>query len=273
MQDIRNIRLSDGREIPQVGLGLWKVQDGAEFKRSFDAALAAGYTHFDSAQVYGNEQFLGACWKASGLPRENFWLTTKIRTENIALGHTQQSFPHSLERLQTDYVDLLLLHFPVPLQRKKAWQALEKIKAAGGAKSIGVSNYTIKHLEEMKLYATETPAVNQVELHIFLQQPELVDYCRKHGIVAEAYSPLAHGKDMKNAEVQAMADRHGKSYAQIMLRWCIENGLVLLPKSVTPDRVRENIELYDFELYLEELQALAKLNRNLRTCWDPTRIP
>jgi len=273
MLDVPKLGLSDGCEIPQVGLGLWKVQDETEFKRSFDAALAAGYTHFDSAQAYGNEQFLGACWKASGLPRENFWLTTKIRTENIALGHTQQSFPHSLERLQTDYVDLLLLHFPVPLQRKKAWQALEKIKAAGGAKSIGVSNYTIKHLEEMKLYAAEMPVVNQVELHLFLQQPELLDYCSEHGITVEAYSPLAHGKKMDDPTIIAVAQKHHKSYAQIMLRWCVDKGLVVLPKSVTPERIQQNIDIFDFCLDEEDMHRLAALNQGLRTCWDPTHVP
>ncbi|MFZ1248983.1 MAG: aldo/keto reductase [Candidatus Saccharimonadales bacterium] len=271
--NVPTLKLADERSIPQVGLGLWKVKDKAEFEAAFEVALAAGYTHFDSAQAYENEQFLGACWQASGRLRESFWLTTKIRTETIAIGRTAQSFTRSLERLQTDYVDLLLLHFPVPIARKKAWKELEKIKAAGGAKSIGVSNYTIKHLEEMKLYATEMPVVNQVEWHVFLQQPELVDYCRRNGIVIEAYSPLAHAKDMKNPDIQAMAERHSKSYAQIMLRWCVENGLVLLPKSTTPERIRENIDLYDFELYLEELQALTKLNRGLRTCWDPTHIP
>ena len=267
------LTLPNGQGIPQVGLGLWKVKDENEFNASFDAAVAAGYTHFDTAQAYGNEEFLGKSWQRCGLNREDIFITTKIRVENMAIGHTTKSFKSSLEHLQTEYVDLLLLHFPVTLARKKAWLDLEKIYESGQAKNIGVSNYTIKHLEEMKEYASVMPAVNQVELHVFLQQPELVDYCRQHGIVVEAYSPLAHGKEMKNPDVQAMAERHGKSYAQIMLRWCVENGLVLLPKSVTPSRVRQNIELYDFELYLEELQALAKLDQGLRTCWDPTHIP
>ncbi len=273
MIQVPNIKLSDGKEVPQVGLGLWKVKDQADFDTSFDAAVADGYRHFDSAQVYGNEHFLGEAWQRSGLNREDIFITTKIRLETIAIGRTAQSFEKSLKNLRTDYVDLLLLHFPSIVGRKKAWKELEKIKAEGGAKSIGVSNYTIKHLEEMKLYATEMPVVNQVELHVFLQQPELVDYCRTAGIAIEAYSPLAHGKRMDDPVITDIATKHDKTYAQIMLRWGIENGLIILPKSTTPERVRENIALFDFELYLEDLQRITKLNRNMRTCWDPTHIP
>lgn len=271
--EIPEIGLSDGSQIPQVGLGLWQVKDEREFRASFDAALAAGYRHFDSAQAYENEQFLGQCVRDSGLKREDFWLTTKIRTETIAAHFTGRSFKKSLTRLQTDYVDLLLLHFPVPIARKKAWNELERIKAAGGAKSIGVSNYTVKHLEEMKVYASEMPAVNQVELHVFLQQPELVEYCQKEGIVVEAYSPLAHGKRMDDPTIIAVAQKHHKTYAQIMLRWCVQKGVVVLPKSVTPERIRQNIDLYNFELDAEDMHRLTQLDQNLRTCWDPTRIP
>ncbi|QQS18786.1 aldo/keto reductase [Candidatus Saccharibacteria bacterium] len=267
------LKLADGREIPQVGLGLWRVKDETEFKISFDTGLAAGYTHFDSAQAYENEQFLGKCWVDADLKREDIWLTTKVRTEIIAVGKTAWSVPRSLARLQTDYVDLLLLHFPVSIARKKAWKELEKIKADGGAKSIGVSNYTVKHLEEMKLYATEMPVVNQVELHVFLQQPELLEYCRENNIAVEAYSPLAHGKKMDDPTIIAIAQKHHKSYAQIMLRWCIEKGLVVLPKSITPERIQQNINIFDFELDAEDMNRLAQLDQSLRTCWDPTRVP
>lgn len=267
------VKLANGVKIPQVGLGLWQVKDEALFRASFDAAVANGYTHFDSAQVYGNESLLGAAWQQTGLKRQDIFLTTKIRLEAIAMGRTVQSFKKSLKNLQTEYVDLVLLHFPSIVGRKKAWQELEKIKADGGAKSIGVSNYTIKHLEEMKSYATELPAVNQVELHVFLQQPELLEYCRAHDIVVEAYSPLAHGKRLDDPTIIAVAQKHHKTYAQIMLRWCIQNNLVVLPKSVTPERVRQNIKLFDFELDTEDMHRLAQLDQNLRTCWDPTHVP
>lgn len=270
---IPNIKLADGNKIPQVGLGFWKVKDENEFNTSFEAGIQAGYRHFDSAQAYDNEQFLGAAWHKSGLKREDIWITTKIAVQHFGYHHALKTFDESLERLQTDYVDLILLHFPVSVLRKKSWTALEEIKAAGKAKSIGVSNYTIKHLEEMKNYAKEMPAINQVELHVFLQQPELIDYCREHNIAIEAYSPLAHAREMDEPVIRELAEKYGKSYAQIMLRWCIQKDLIVLPKSVTPSRVQENIDIFDFELSDEDMQKLAKLNRNLRTCWDPTHIP
>ncbi len=273
MGQIPNMKLADGHEIPQIGLGLWKVKDEAEFNISFDAAVAAGYTHFDSAQVYGNEAYLGAAWKRHGLKREDIFITTKIRLETIAIGRAVHSFEKSLKNLQTDYVDLVLLHFPAPVGRKKAWHELEEFKAAGSIKSIGVSNYTIRHLEEMKSYATEMPVVNQVELHVFLQQPELLDYCREHSIAVEAYSPLAHGKKMDDPTIIEIAEKHGKSYAQVMLRWCTQKDLVVLPKSITPERVAQNIDIFDFELDDDDMQRLAQLDQDLRTCWDPTHAP
>lgn len=267
------VQLGAGQAIPQIGLGLWQVKDAAEFNRAFDAALAAGYRHFDCAQVYGNEAMLGAAWKRHGLKREDIFITTKIAIDQFGSRRTQRSFAESLKKLQTDYVDLLLLHFPVPVLRKAAWQALEKIQISGGARSIGVSNYTVKHLTSMDSYAKTRPAVNQVELHVFLQQAELLDYCAVQGIKVEAYSPLAHGKDMTDTTVAAIAVKYGKSYAQIMLRWCVQRGLIVLPKSVTPSRIQENIAIFDFELSNEDMQALAGCDRNLRTCWSPVHVP
>lgn len=270
---IPNIKLDETSSIPQIGLGLWKVSQ-QEFNVSFDAAVASGYRHFDTAQVYGNENYLGEAWKRHGLKREDIWITTKIRVENITIGHTKPSFEKSLERLQTDYVDLVLLHFPVALMRKKAWKTLEEMKAAGKAKTIGVSNYTIRHLEEMKKYAAAMPAVNQVELHVFLQQPELLAYCKENGIAVEAYSPLAHARaGAEEPLLQELAQKYGKSFAQIMLRWLVQKDLVVLPKSVTPSRVKENAEIFDFELNEADMTRLAGLDRDLRTCWDPSRAP
>ena len=273
MLKVPSIKLSDGHEIPLVGLGLWKVKEETQFRAAFEAGIAAGYAHFDSAQAYGNEQFLGNAIRETGINRKELFITTKIRTENIAIGRTKQSFARSLEKLQLDYVDLVLLHFPVTIARKKAWLSLEEIKKTGRAKSIGVSNYTIKHLEEMKSYATVMPAVNQVELHIFLQQPRLLDYCAKEGIIVEAYSPLAHGRVMDDPIVAEIAKNYNKSYAQIMLRWCVQKGLVVLPKSVTPSRILENISIFDFELSREDMSKIQNLDRSLRTCWDPTHVP
>lgn len=267
------VKMANGVELPQVGLGLWQVTNPAEFKTAFDAAIAAGYRHFDDAQIYGNEQLLGEAWQVSGIPREELFLTTKITITSFGTKKTPKSFEISLEKLQTNYVDLLLLHFPVPIARKKAWLELEKIKAAGKAKTIGVSNYTIRHLEEMKTYAHEMPAVNQVELHVFLQQPELVEYCNKHNIVIEAYSPLAHGHGMDNPVLAEIAKKYGKSPAQVMLRWCAQSGFVVLPKSITPERVQANINIFDFELDAKDLATIKTLDQDLRTCWNPTFVP
>lgn len=271
---MQKIKLSAGIEIPQVGLGLWKVKDQAEFNTAFAAAIEAGYRHFDSAQAYGNEHMLGEAWQKSGLKRKDIFITTKIAVENFGAHHAPKSFEKSLVNLQSDYVDLLLLHFPVSVLRKKSWLALEGIHKAGKAKSIGVSNYTVKHLKELKEYAGVTPAVNQVELHVFLQQPELLAYCKEQGIAVEAYSPLAHARAGADEPLlQELATKYGKTYAQIMLRWCVQKDLIVLPKSVTPSRIQENINIFDFEISGEDMTRLAELDRDLRTCWDPTHIP
>lgn len=265
---VPRLKLSSGHEIPQIGLGLWKITDPAKFKIAFDTAIKAGYRHFDTAQAYGNEQFLGEGWKASGLKREELFITTKIKSQDFGYKRAQRTIPESLKKLRTDYVDLLLLHFPVPVLLKKTWLVAEEALAAGHAKSIGVSNYTIGHLEEMKKYAKVTPAVNQVELHVFLQQPELVKYCRDNNITMEAYSPLAHSRAMDNPVIANVAKKHGKTYAQIMLRWLIEQGMVIIPKSATPGRIQENIQIFDFQLDDEDMQALAKQDRHMKTLWN-----
>lgn len=270
---VPSLTLPDKHKIPQVGLGFWQVSDQAQFNTGFEAAIPAGYRHFDTAQMYENEQFLGEAWTAAGLKRQDIFITTKIWIQNFRPNRLRTSFESSLQNLRTEYVDLLLLHFPVTILRKKAWQALEEIQAGGGAKSIGVSNYTIRHLEEMQAYAKVKPAVNQVELHVFLQQPELVKYCRDNNILIEAYSPLAHAKAMDNEVIAGIAKKHGKSYAQVMLRWLAEQDLVVLPKSVTPSRVRENIDIFDFALDDADRQAIAALDRDMRTTWSPVHVP
>ncbi|GHU07076.1 2,5-diketo-D-gluconic acid reductase [Alphaproteobacteria bacterium] len=273
MASIPNIKLNDGHVIPQIGLGLWQVKDAKEFKTAFDAAIDAGYRHFDDAQVYQNEQFLGTDWHKSSIARDDLFITTKIAIDNFGYNNVHKSFSESLEKLATDHVDLILLHWPFSGTRAESWRALEEIQAQGKARSIGVSNYTIRHLKEMKTYAKVTPAVNQVELHVFLQQPELLDYCKQAGIAVEAYSPLAHGAQMKNPAIRQIAERHNKTYAQIMLRWCIEKGLIVLPKSVMPERIRENFDVFDFSLDADDTKKLTGLDRDFRTCWDPETDP
>ena len=254
-------------------MGLWKLTDPKQFSEVFNTAVETGYRHFDTAQIYGNESMLGECIARSGVAREEFFVTTKIHVKNFGYNQVKKSFKESLQNLQTDYVDLLLLHFPVSILRNKAWQALEEIKNEGLAKNIGVSNYTVRHLESLLKSARVKPAVNQVELHVYLQQPELLAYCKKHEIVVEAYSPLAHGHDFKHKTLLGLAKKYDKTPAQIMLRWCIEKNLVILPKSAHPKRVQENFEVFDFTLDDVDMKELAGLDQNIRTCWDPTYIP
>jgi diketogulonate reductase-like aldo/keto reductase len=273
MTAIPNVKLNDGHQIPQIGLGLWLVKDKSEFDRAFDVAIETGYRHFDSAQAYDNEDFLGEAWQRSGLKRDQLFLTTKIYTGNFGYETTIKSFDESLAKLKTDYVDLLLLHFPIKDTLHDSWRALEKIQKQGKARSIGVSNYTIQNLESMKSHTDVTPAVNQVELHVFLQQPELLKYCKDNNIVVEAYSPLAHAASMHNAVIREIAAKHGRTYAQIMLRWCLEKDLVVLPKSITPSRIAENFAIFDFALDADDMNKLDELDHDFRTCWDPETDP
>ena len=267
------LKLNDGTTIPQIGLGLWQITEDAQFHTAFKTAVDAGYRHFDTAQAYHNERLLGKALEESGLKREQVYITTKIAVQNFGNKKSRSSFLRSLESLRMDYVDLLLLHFPVPGLRKKTWTALEDIQRSGAAKSIGVSNFTVEHLTQLEKYARITPAVNQVEMHVFLQQDKLAEYCRNRQIVIEAYSPLAHAKEMDNAVINELAGKYGKSYAQIMLRWALQKDAVILPKSVTPQRIKENLDILDFIISDEDMHLLAGLDRNLHTCWNPELVP
>lgn len=269
---MQQVKLNNGTTMPVLGLGLWRVKDETVCKNIVQDALDMGYRHFDTAQYYENEGFLGAALKASKVPRQEIFVTTKIKNENMWWVDLIPSFEESLARLQTDYVDLLLLHFPVTELRRPAWERMEELAKDGRAKAIGVSNYTIAHLEELLRECSIKPAVNQVELHVYLQQPELVDYCAKQGIVVEAYSPLAHGYGLDNDVLAGIAKKHGKSPAQVMIRWCLGCGTVPLPKTVHKDRLAENLAVFDFMLDETDMAELAKLNKNYRTAWDPTHI-
>lgn len=271
---MKQIELNNGTTIPELGLGLWQVGSAKELELAVTTALDCGYTHFDSAQIYKNESMLGATLKKLGVEREKLFITTKIWNDNQYLEDIGPSFDLSLKNLQMEYVDLLLLHYPVTETRHAAWRiGMQEILKSGRAKAIGVSNYTIGHLEEMKQWGVGLPAVNQVELHVFLQQPELLAYCKQNGIVVEAYSPLAHGYGLDNTVLQDIAKKHDKTTAQVMIRWCLDVGSVPLPKSVNPKRIAENIAVFDFELDADDMTLITGLDKNLRTCWDPTNTP
>jgi 2,5-diketo-D-gluconate reductase A len=259
------LSLNDGHKVPQVGLGLWQIQDEASFRSAFEVAIETGYRHFDTAQEYGNEALLGMCVDEADVARGALFITTKVWVTNYGPHCTERSLDASLEKLRTDYVDLALLHFPIPITGKYAWRALEDLQNSGKVRSIGVSNYTIEHLEGMEKRTGTMPSVNQVEMHVFQQQPELLAYCHEHGIAMEAYSPLAHGESMDNRIIAAVAQKHGKTYGQIMLRWCLEQGVVVLPKSTSPKHIAENIDIFNFSLDEADLAMLAVANRSQYT--------
>ena len=270
--NIPSLKMNTGATIPQLGFGLWRNSDPTQCKQSIRDALAAGFTHFDDAQVYNNEELLGEALKQANVLRKELFITTKISRTNMGMTDTIPSFEESLKKLQMDYVDLLLLHFPVTENRDAAWLRLEQIYADGKAKAIGVSNYTVKHLKEMKKFDI-TPAANQVEMSVVLQQPELVDYCKAEGIIVEAYTPLVEGHFFDDPTLKEIAKKHNKSVPQVMLRWGIDYGVVVLTKSVHKDRIKQNIDIFDFELDADDMKKLKRMDREYRVNWNPTNVP
>lgn len=262
------LELSSGHAIPQVGLGVWQM--GPEETRSaVRAALDTGYRHVDTARIYGNESDVGRGLRESGVPREEVFVTTKLWNADQGFDRALRAFDASLERLGLDYVDLYLLHWPVAGLRLESWRALERLHEEGRARSIGVSNFLVPHLKELLGRAQVKPHVNQLELTPFLQRRDTVELCREHGIVLEAYSPLTRGERLNDPVLAAIAQQVSRSPAQVLLRWGIQQGFVVLPKSKTPARIRENSALFDFELSSAHIERLAGLEEGLTTGWDP----
>lgn len=264
----RSIQLGSGRAIPQVGLGVWQM-GGAETRAAVRAALEIGYRHIDTARIYGNEADVGRAIRDAGVPREDVFVTTKLWNADQGYERALKAFDASLERLGLDYVDLYLLHWPVAGLRLESWRALEQLHQEGRARSIGVSNFLARHLEELIGRAQVKPHVNQLELTPFLQRANTVAFCRKHDIVLEAYSPLTRGEKLNHPVVAEAARQAKRSPAQVLLRWGVQRGFVVLPKSKTPSRIRENSELFDFELDPGQMAKLDALEEGLTTGWDP----
>jgi diketogulonate reductase-like aldo/keto reductase len=290
------LTLNDGHLMPQLGLGVWQTSAGATCEAAVLAALEAGYRHIDTAALYGNEESVGAAIRTSGIPRENIFVTTKLW--NSDHGNPERALDTSLRKLKFDYVDLYLIHYPVR-ERRQSWRALEALQAKGKARSIGVSNFTIRHLTELLAETKTVPAVNQVELHPYLYQRDLVNFCASKGIVIEAYSPLTKGEKLNDPKLGAIAKKYSaagptrqeasrsqlpllerlsrrsetKSTAQILIRWALQHGWAVIPKSANRRRIFENADVFDFEITAEDMQLLDRFNEDLRTCWDPTDAP
>ncbi|AWT41806.1 MULTISPECIES: aldo/keto reductase [Streptomyces] len=273
MTSVPTVTLNNGVEIPQLGFGVFQVPD-AETTAAVTAVLQAGYRSVDTAAIYGNESGVGAALAASGLPREDLFVTTKLWNADQGYDATLRAFDDSLARLGLDHVDLYLIHWPAPGRDlyRESWKAIERLVADGRVRAAGVSNFQPAHLRRLLDGASLVPAVNQIELHPGLQQAELRALHAELGIATEAWSPLAQGAVLGDDAITAIAGRHGKSPAQVVLRWHLQLGTVVIPKSVTPARIRENIDVFDFSLSEEEMTAIAALDRDLRTGPHPDTL-
>jgi diketogulonate reductase-like aldo/keto reductase len=265
--------LRHGVEIPMLGLGVYQARPGAETREAVRAALQVGVRHVDTARAYGNEEDVADAITQSGVRREEVFVTTKLWNSDHGYDATLRACDASLARLRMERVDLYLVHWPVQRVRHETWRAMERLLADGKARAIGVSNYTVRHLDELLARAHEAPSVNQVELHPFLAQAELRRFCAANGIAVEAYAPLVKARRMDEPVIRRIAERHGRTPAQVLVRWALEHGLVVIPKSVQPGRIRENADVFGFSLDAGELAALDALDEGYRTSWDPTHAP
>jgi methylglyoxal/glyoxal reductase len=264
--------LNTGARIPQVGLGVWQTPRGRGTREAVEAALRGGYRHIDTARIYGNEADVGAAVTASGVPREQVFVTTKLWNDDQGYDAALRAFDASLSRLGLEYVDLYLIHWPVAGKRLESWRALERLFSEKRARAIGVSNFLRPHLEELLGRAKVVPAANQIELTPFLQRRDTCDYCREHGIAIEAYSPLTRGRRLDDPTVRSIAERAARTPAQVLLRWSVQRGVIVLPKSSRAERIAENGALFDFELDPASMAALDALEEGLVTGWDPATM-
>ncbi|MGW9447196.1 aldo/keto reductase [Streptomyces sp. NPDC055632] len=270
---VPSVVLNDGTGIPQLGFGVFQVPDD-ETTAAVAHALEAGYRSVDTAAIYGNEAGVGRALAASGIARDELYVTTKLWNADQGYDATLRAFDDSLARLGLDHVDLYLIHWPAPARGLyvDTWRAIGTLVADGRVRTAGVSNFKPAHLERLLDSSDLVPAVNQIELHPRLQQRELRELHAVHGIATEAWSPLAQGAVLADPVVTGIAARHGKSPAQVVLRWHLQLGNVVIPKSVTPARIRENLDVFDFALSAEEMTAMAGLDRGLRTGPDPDTL-
>jgi 2,5-diketo-D-gluconate reductase A len=267
------LQLNDGSEMPQLGFGVWQVPDD-EATVTVKTAITAGYRSIDTAAIYGNEAGVGRAIKAAGVPRSELFITTKLWNDRQGKDETPKAFDESLKKLGLDYVDLYLIHWPAPQRNLyvESWRALISLQKQGRVRSIGVSNFAAAHLARLIEATDVVPAVNQIELHPRLQQKALRDFHATHGIRTESWSPLGQGKRLDDPVLAAIAKKHSRTVAQIVLRWHIENQLIVIPKSVREARIRENFSLFDFKLDATDLAQIDKLDADGRIGPDPDRF-
>lgn len=266
------ITLHNGVKMPQLGFGVFKVKNGNETVESVKKAIEVGYRAIDTAAIYENEEGVGQAIRECGVPREELFITSKVWNTEQGYETTLKAFEDSLNRLGLEYLDLYLIHWPGKDKYLETWRALEKLYKDGKVKSIGVSNFHVHHLENLLANSEVKPVVNQIELHPLLTQVEIRDYCAKHEIKVESWSPLGRGNLLEEPTINHIAKKHGKSSAQVLIRWHLQHDLVVIPKSITPSRIKENAQVFDFSLSLNEMNQIDAMNKNERFGSNPDEL-
>ncbi|MGD1044073.1 MAG: aldo/keto reductase [Bacteroidota bacterium] len=270
ISDIRGtVELSNGVPMPYFGLGVFQIDDGEEIKQAVKHALSAGYKHIDTASLYGNERGVGQAVAASGIPREEIFVTSKVWNSDQGYDSTLRAFEKSMKLLGFEYLDLYLVHWPVKGKYIETWKALEHLYTERRVRAIGINNFLHHHLEDLLPQCEIVPMVNQMEFHPRLVQQKLIDYCFSHKIQYEAWSPLMQGKIINIKELQLLASKYGKDIAQIVLRWNLQKGVVTIPKSVHRERIVSNAQIFDFEITVEDMLAIDCLDKHQRVGADP----
>lgn len=264
-------KMNNSNEIPAIGYGVFRMENNDSAKEAILKALETGYRHIDTAAIYGNEEQVGRAIKESGLKREEIFITTKLWNENMRRGTEYEAIEKSLDLLGLDFCDLYLTHWPVQNKYIGSYKKMEDMLEKGLVKNIGVSNLHIHHLEELEKETNIIPTVNQIELHPYLNQKEILNYCKEKNIIVEAWSPLGAVKNdlLQNESLKEIGEKYNKSVAQIILRWNVENGVIPLPKSSNPDRMKENLEIFDFALNKDDILKIDHLNKNERVGSNP----